>query len=505
MKLPQVDIVEACASEELLNIPLSLGQRTFLKAMDGLEMSQEEVDLFCSTSGRTSYKPGRYYREAALIAGRRFGKTHHIAVPTVVYSAVFREFESTRPGERIMDLILATTIPQAAVDFSGILGVLEGSPLCRSLIVSVKQKRVSLRTGHDIAAWKNDLRTVRNLAIGCCVAEECSFWLDELNGTVNPAEEILAAVRPALMQFEYGRLLLVSSPWAKSGPIWDAWARRLEREEPLVLRMSTAQGNPVLSAERLEAERARDPERARRELDAEFLDSASALLPSDAVDACTAMGRWEVAPKEHAFYFAAIDAGFRTDQFAFALAHAEGAKVIVDLVRAWRPQPGRAVQFQPVMEEIVEVMRRYGAWQASADQVCNEVIKQYLAQEGVELEQVTTLGRRASGIYSTLRTKVLAGEVEFPDNPALLGQLKRLQIVVSGGGHERCEASSGKDDMAICTALAVHQVVGEPSEHELIFEAMTAIPPPPKPITPEAAALDPFDPGPERWWREFSR
>jgi hypothetical protein len=158
-------------------------------------------------------------------------------------------------------------------------------------------------------------------------------------------------------------------------------------------------------------------------------------------------------------YIAGIDAGFRSDAFGFALAHAEGERVVVDLVRSWKPRRGTAVQFAPVMEEIVTTMRAYHARDANADQVANEVIKQHLAQAGIELKQVSTLGRRASGIYSTLRAKVLAGQVEFPDNAELLSQLKRLEIIVGSGGSERCEASSGKDDLAIATALAVHQAV----------------------------------------------
>lgn len=300
-------------------------------------------------------------------------------MPTVIFNVVFRKFEQTRPGERIMNLLLAPTLPQAAVDASGIRGVMNASTFLRSLILSVRRERISLVTGHDIAAWKSDLRQVRNLSIGTCVAEECAFWLDETDATVNPSEEILGAVRPALLQFEHGRLLLVSSPWAKSGPLWTAWSKRLERDKPLVARIATSMGNPVLTAERLAVERERDPERYEREINAEFLDVATALLPSDAVDACAARMRWETVPKAAVIYYAGIDAGFRSDAFAFALCHVDGAKVILDICRSWKPRPGRAVQFAPVMQEIIEVMQRFGATRAAADQVANEVIRQYLA------------------------------------------------------------------------------------------------------------------------------
>jgi hypothetical protein len=227
--------------------------------------------------------------------------------------------------------------------------------------------------------------------------------------------------------------------------------------------MTSKQGNPSLDADLLESERQRDSERYEREVNAEFLDAASALLPSDAVEACTVANRWEVPPKPDVFYVAGLDAGFRSDCFGFSLSHAEGEKVVVDIVRSWKPRPGKPVQFAPVMTEIIEILRRYGCTRAYSDQVANEVIKQYLAEAGIVLEQVTTLGRRASSIYAVLRAKTLAKQVEFPDNPELTAQLKKLEIIVGSGGSERCEAASGKDDLAIATALSIFQCVSAPS------------------------------------------
>ena len=95
--------------------------------------------------------------------------------------------------------------------------------------------------------------------------------------------------------------------------------------------------------------------------------------------------------------------------------------------------------------------------------MCYEVIRQYLAEAGINLEQVSTLGRKASGIYSTLRAKTLAKQVEFPDNAELLNQLKKLEIIVGSSGSERCATSTGKDDLAIATALSIFQSVSRPA------------------------------------------
>jgi len=463
IKIPAVSIVEACAHPKLLNIPLSIGQRMVLKSADGLQMSDEEIEFYCRASGRTSYTSGHYHRDVDLVAGRRFGKTHHVAVPMTCYFAAFVPYENLRPGERPTIVVLSVTKEQAAIAWHGIVATLRNSPALRVLVKTKRREKIELTNGVDIVVAKCDLRSIRGFSIPLCIAEEAAFWRSEEDPTQNPAEEILAAVRPALLQFPRGRQLIVSSTWAKSGPVWADYSNRLERDEPLVLKMSSPEGNPTLSPALLAAERERDPERYEREICAEFVDSAQSLLPGEALDRCVVKQRWELPPKPGMQYTAGLDVAFRSDDFGFALSHAEGERVILDLVRSWKPRPGKAIQFVPVMEEIVATCKHYGCTRAFFDQVANEVVKQYLAAVGIKLEQVSTLGRRASGIYATLRAKVLAGQIEILDVPELLSQLRRLEIVRSSGGNERCEASSGHDDTAIAAALSIHQSVAQPA------------------------------------------
>ena len=154
---------------------------------------------------------------------------------------------------------------------------------------------------------------------------------------------------------------------------------------------------------------------------------------------------------------------------------------------------------------------------------------QRLALANIRAEQTTTLGRRASGIYATLRAKVLEGKIELLDNSELLTQLRRLEIVRTSGGAERCEASSGHDDVAIACALSVYQVVATPQREATSFvmtfpvqqssvsmaghtSALAQEPGassfgprisagPMRPITP----LADNDCGPERWWTPIGR
>ena len=77
----------------------------------------------------------------------------------------------------------------------------------------------------------------------------------------------------------------------------------------------------------------------------------------------------------------------------------------------------------------------------------------------MEFVQATTLGTRAAPIWSTLRTLVTSREMELLDDPQTVAELKRLELIVTSGGNQRVEASTGHDDRAVVLALASHQAV----------------------------------------------
>jgi hypothetical protein len=461
---------------------------------------------------------GHFVRQPNLLAGRGFGKTHHCALPMACRAALCRKYTGLRPGERATVLFLGPITNQADINERAFLEVMRSSSTLSSFLpVFPRRDKISLKNSVDVIVMKCDRRSLRGFPIVFCCAEELNFWRSEADATVNPAEEVLAAVTPALMRFEYGRLAMISSAWAMDGPMMANYKRRLETRDPLVLQMSTMQGNPTIPPALFELERQRDPEKFEREIMAIPSDgSATALLPGEALDRCIVRDRWENPPRPGASCVMGLDIGFRVDASGACWSHAEGETVVVDRVRSWKPKPGKPVQFAPMMEEIVEICRHYGCTRVFSDQICNEVVRQCLAAEGISVEQVSTLGRRASGIYSSLRAKVLAGQVELLDNTELLSQLRRLEIVRTSGGNERCEASSGHDDIAVACALSVYQCVSEPAFEPYAYcldlpgasqSLGLSSPSPavsvgrPRPVPTEP--LDPSDDGPSRWWQSM--
>jgi hypothetical protein len=453
---PGADIIEAIRDPRLIGDDLSEAQETALRALYGLPFADSQLTVYQKATDRAEYA-AREYREASIICGRRSGKSSKIAANVAVYEAALRPHPQLARGERAHIVALAPTQRQASVTFDYISARLENSPTLRGLIENVRADEIDLSNRASIAVWPCNFRSIRGLSIACCVAEEVGFWRDDEGA--NPADAVLAAIRPAMATFAGGKLLKVSSPWAKSGVLWRDYQRRLERVEPFVWKLPSWEMNPSLDPEFLKAERERDEGAFLREYAAEFYESASAFLPSEAVEACIARGRPELPPQPGTQYWGALDAAFRGDCFAFAIVHRAGQKVMHDFIYSWRGSRARPVNLAETLGEIVTTLRAYGISKIFGDQFCSEPIKQALAAQGIRFEQATTLGSRAAGIWCSLRTLVTSGQIELLDDAETIGELKRLELIVTSGGNQRIEASSGHDDRSVALALAAHQAV----------------------------------------------
>ena len=455
-----VDIIAAVADGRLIGDQLSDAQTVALKSLYGLGLTRWELDIYSAATGRAQYQR-REYREATYICGRRAGKSSKLGANAAIFEAAFRK-HTLAPGERGHVVTIAQTQRQARVCFSYILARLEKSPTLRTLIQGEpRADEVDLTNGITISVWPASFRSIRGISIVAAICDEVGFWRDDVTGA-NPSGEILRAIRPAMATFPEAKLIKISSPYAKSGPVWEDYQKRFERDDLLVWKMDSATMNPGLDRAFLAEEEKRDPESFAREYLAEFYEAASALLPVDSVEACIMRGRREIPPTDGKFCFASLDAAFRGDAFAFAIVHGEGEKIVQDVIRSWRGSRSRPVDLASTLGEIVATLRQYRIGKIYGDSFCSEPIRQALAVQGVQFEQATTLGTRAAGIWNSLRTLVTAGNIELLDDPEQILELKRLELILTRSGNQRVEASSGHDDKAVALALAAHQCVSRP-------------------------------------------
>ena len=122
-----------------------------------------------------------------------------------------------------------------------------------------------------------------------------------------------------------GILILASSPYRKSGVMFDRWRDLWGNDdaEAICWRAPSTTMNPVLPVEIVEEALEEDPEKNRAEYLAEWRSDLSDFVPSDCVDRCT---DWTVRERPYDGrnkYVCFVDAagGTGNDSFAMAISH----------------------------------------------------------------------------------------------------------------------------------------------------------------------------------------
>ena len=461
-----IDIIAMCKSPRMLNLELSDGQESLLRTTYGLALTPEQDAIRSAATGVCEYVR-RVYRDIATLNGRQSGKTSRFIVPFATYESCIAEHEIPA-NERGVFLICAPTEAQAARTASMIADSIRQSIFSR-LVESIRETAsdfvVRLSNRRDIVVSAANQATLRGPLYFGVALEEAAFFRDSVSSTYN-LDQILEALRPGLLTLQSSKLVRVSSPWVKSGPMWNDYANRATRPEMLCWKAPSCEMNPKLSARDLERERQRDEVYFNREFGCEFVDSAEQLLPTELVEAAVDHGVYEFAPQPGMLYVTSLDPSSRGDDFAMVVSHAEGAVVTVDYVRAWRaPGRGKFIDYNRVIPEIVTTMRRYGSPKAYSDQIAAAALSAMLEREGLGFEQSGTYGLKGAPKFLTARQKFVAREVRLPEQPELIEQLKRLEEVRAQGGRVAVEARTGKDDLAVaaCAAIA-YAVEAGPSE-----------------------------------------
>jgi len=406
----------------------------WLKAVFALPMDADEVEIFRRCTGRTN-PPRVEPTEIHTIVGRRGGKSFIVSL-VAVFVACFRSFaEYLTTGERAMVLILARDRDQAKVVFRYVQGVIKAiGPLCR-MIVAERVDEIELNNGVNIAVKTSDYRAIRGVTVVCVIGDEVAFWDSQ---GVNPDKEILSAIRPAMATIPNAKLLLISTPYSKTGVLYGAYKEfyGIDTEDVLIWQADTRTMNPTIPDNTIQRELERDPEAARGEWLAEFREDLEAAFADEVLEACVIPGRVELPPSSEITYRAFGDpSGGRHDKFAVAIGHTERNEVaVVDLLKAWPPPFDPSV----VVGEACEILGRFNVSEIRGDRYAGEWPVEAFRKNGVVYRQAE---KTKSELYLALIPVLCARKVELPDNKQLLQEFRRL---------ERRRGRSGKDmvDMA---------------------------------------------------------
>jgi hypothetical protein len=417
---------------------------TFLGALFALPVEDEALYAEC-TGGRPL--PAQQSREAYLICGRRGGKSF-IAALIAVFLACFRVYKLS-PGERGVVMLLATDRAQAKVLFRYVRAFIEGVAMLRPMIERETSDTLELNNQVTIEIHTASYRSVRGRTLIAGICDEISFWRSD--ESANPDKEILAALRPSMATVPGALLLCLSTPYSRSGALWDAYRRHFGKAgDVLVWQAPTRVMNPSVPQSVIDDALEADPPAAASEYLAEFRSDLEAYISPEAVDAVTIPNRFELPPVPGTRYVAFTDpaGGSGTDSMTLAIGHAERDTAVLDLIRSRKPS------FSPenVVAEFSADLKRYGLYEVTGDRYGGDWPGERFQTHGIRYRLSE---KTKSEVYQSMLPKLNSRRVELLEDKVLRTQLIGLERHTSRGGRDSIDHRPGGHDDTVNAAAGV--------------------------------------------------
>ncbi len=422
--------------------------RGVLKATFGLALDEDEARAFAAVAGSRNQPPKRV-RELWAIIGRRSGKSRIAALVGAFIAALVDHTGKLSPGEVGYVLILAASKSQASVVFNYCRAFFETSPLLRQLVQDVTSDEIRLANNIVLAVHANSSRTVRGRTLLACIFDEVSSWRDETSAM--PDVETYRAVLPALATTQ-GMLIGISTPHAQRGLLYNKYHTTFGENDPnvLVVKAPTTAFNPTIDLKAITDAHVEDPELAAAEWEAEFRSDLSTYIERTTVEACVEQDVTERAPSRGFTYAAASDpSGGERDSFAFAVAHREGDKVVLDVAREIR------APFDPseAMSEMAGILARYRCRAVTGDAYAAGWVVSEARRYGLNYRHSK---RNRSQIYLDALPLFRTGQAVLLDQPRLVNQIAQLERRAMRGGRDSIDHARGAaDDLANAASLAL--------------------------------------------------
>lgn len=433
--------------------------RAVLSAAFAMQLTDAQAETFRKVSGGRE-RPLKRVNELWAIAGRRSAKTHIASAVTVYLATIGSAHQLTRlaPGERAVVALIATDRQQAKVALGYVQGLLESSPLLAGMIERMDSDTIDLTNRVSIQVQTASYRTIRGRTLIACVFDEASFWRDQ--SAANPAKEIYRAAVPALATTG-GMLIGISSPYSKSGLVFDKYRKSFgKNSDVLVVQGATSDFNPTLDPRVIDRAIAEDPEAAKSEWLGQFRNDISAFISREIAEACIDRGVFERGRLDATHYFGFVDpSGGSQDSMTMAIAHQEGNKAVIDLVREIRPpfSPEQAVS------EFSDTLKAYGIRSVQGDRYAGEWPREQFQKQGITY---MASAKPKSDLYRDLLPKLNSGQIALIDNDRMLGQLLGLERRTARGGRDSIDHGPGQHDdlinsVAGVAAMAAPQQMGK--------------------------------------------
>ncbi|WP_421621777.1 hypothetical protein [Alkalilimnicola ehrlichii] len=413
--------------------------RALLSGFYGLPLDDGEAQHWHALTDRES-APQSARDELWLVVGRRGGKSNAAAL-LAVFEACFKDHrDALAPGEVATTRVMAADRAQARSVFRYISGLMHANPMLERLIVREDRESIELSNRAVIEVGTASFRTTRGYTFAAVIADEVAFWRSD--DSANPDSEIIAAVRPGLATLD-GKLIALSSPYARRGELWENYRRHYGKASPILVAQAPSRTmNPSLPERVVTEAMERDPASAAAEYLAEFRTDVEGFVTREAVEGCTVPGRIELPPVAGERYTAFVDpSGGSKDAFTLAIAHQSDGVAVVDAIRAQKPP------FSPeaVVKDFAGLLKEYRITKVVGDRYGGEFPRELFRKQGIAYK---LSDRPKRDLYRDMLPLLNSGRVELLDNGRLQNELTSLERRTSRAGKDSIDhPPNGHDDV----------------------------------------------------------
>lgn len=242
-----------------------------------------------------------------------------------------------------------------------------------------------------------------------------------------------------------GQTLLIGSPWAPFGPVYELVQKHFGNPEAhvVVVRAPGPDMNPVYwTEERCEKLRTLNPQAYRTDVLGEFTDPEEAMFSSGEVELCTRAGPERIPLEKGHHYVATMDPATRGNAWTLVILENQGPSILggfqtryrVVHARQWIGSRASPLSPAAILGQVAEDVHSYGLDQVWTDQYAIDALNDLATpkQLGLLAHDWTASNRLkgAENVNLLLREKAL----ELPANPQLRTDLLQCRKRVTQNG-----------------------------------------------------------------------
>jgi hypothetical protein len=262
--------------------------------------------------------------------------------------------------------------------------------------------------------------------------------------------EVYKALTPSTADFgKDGKIICISSPYAKYGSFWDKYVQSFEEADSMLMfKMYSSMINTRIDSSYLKAKRRQDRIGFGCEFGAEFSDSVVAWIDDEEeFRRCIVEKHMSDRGMPGTTYYMGIDVGLKNDGTAIAIVHREGNKIICDYANVWfsgssdiwdldssiyrhchKYASNDILRMSDIASEIKLLCRNFSIKAGVFDQHMGYALLELLYDAG--LRQFATehyTDSKNSDIYALTKILYIEGLLEIPDHPILIPEMLQLE------------------------------------------------------------------------------